>query len=99
MRPWFELLDTLFARNRWYLGDAFSVFDLYLNWIWYRSTGAGFEGVSYPHFARHAADVEANPSVQAMLALESRCEAALAQAGFMFRPQFDAAAAGLANPR
>jgi glutathione S-transferase len=52
MRPNFAFIDRRLAEREWWYGDCWSVMDAYINWVWFRVTGAGFDGSEYPHFAR-----------------------------------------------
>jgi glutathione S-transferase len=85
MRPNFALVDAALAHQPWML-SSWSMIDAYLYWIWFRSTGSGFDASSYPHFAAHAARMEARPSVQRTLEREAEAERQLAQEGASFAP-------------
>jgi glutathione S-transferase len=67
MRPNFAFIDRRLAEREWWYGDCWSVMDAYINWVWFRVTGAGFDGSEYPHFAHHDERIKQRPSVQRAL--------------------------------
>ena len=64
MRPNFALIDRRLSNQAWWYGEHWSVVDAYINWIWFRATGAGFDGSDYQHFARHDERIRERPSVE-----------------------------------
>jgi glutathione S-transferase len=81
----FRLIDERLQQQAWMLGD-WSALDAYVYWVWFRVTGAGFDGTPYPRYADHARRMEQRASVQRYLALEREAEAQLQQEGMLFRP-------------
>jgi glutathione S-transferase len=77
MRPNFAVIDRRLAEREWWHGDRWSVMDAYINWIWFRVTGAGFDGSEYPHFAHHDERIKQRPSVQRALRRNSEAAAQL----------------------
>jgi glutathione S-transferase len=73
------------AEQPWMLGD-WSVLDAYIFWVWFRITGAGFDGSAFPHLADHQRRMLERPSVQAMLAREAAGQAQLEKEGVAFQP-------------
>lgn len=63
------------------LGEAWSVFDAYLYWVWFRITGAGFDPAPFPALAAHAQRIEQRPAVQRALAREEAVQAELDRQG------------------
>ena len=63
-------LERDLARQAWMLGDAWSVLDSYLGWVWFRITGAGFDASLFPAIADHYARLNERPAVQRCLARE-----------------------------
>ena len=74
-------LDSRLATWPWLLGDAWSVLDAYLYWVWFRITGAGFPGEKFPNIAAHAKRMEERPAVSRALAREAQAEADLEAKG------------------
>jgi glutathione S-transferase len=73
-------LERGLAGRPWLLGDAWSVLDSYLGWVWYRITGAGFDGDAFSAIAAHYARLCERPAVQC-LAREAAAQADLAARG------------------
>jgi len=76
MKDNFGILEDLLRSQTWMLGE-WSIIDAYIYWIWFRATGSGFDGASYPGLADHARRMEQRPSVQRMLARDSDAETEL----------------------
>lgn len=70
----------------WWYGERWSLMDAYLNWVWFRITGAGFDQTPFPALADHDRRNAERPSHQKLQALEARLEAALEAEGLRFRP-------------
>jgi len=81
----FSLIEARLAEQPWMLGD-WSALDAYVYWVWFRVTGAGFDGTPFPRFADHARRMEERASVRRYLALEREVEAQLEKEGLLFRP-------------
>lgn len=47
--------------------DAWSIVDVYLLWLWFRSTGSGMDGSRFPRCADLAIRYEARPAVAKVL--------------------------------
>jgi glutathione S-transferase len=62
----FALIDQHLTERSWWFDGGISAVDFYINWIWYRSVGGGFEADRYPAFRQHAERMELRPSVIAM---------------------------------
>ena len=60
--------------------------DSYVRWVWFRVTGAGFDGAPFPVYADHARRMEQRVGVQRYLALEREAEAQIESEGLSFRP-------------
>jgi len=73
------------ASQAWMLGE-WSILDAYVNWVWFRITGAGFEAAAFPRLAEHARRVEARPAVRVALAKEAEIQAELERQGLAFTP-------------
>jgi glutathione S-transferase len=52
MRPNFAIIDRRLAEREWWYGDCWSVMDAYINWVWFRATGAGFRRIGIPALRR-----------------------------------------------
>jgi len=74
-------LDRELGGKPWLLGEAWSVLDSYLGWVWFRITGAGFDGSPFPAIAAHYARLNQRPAVQRCLEREAAAQADLAARG------------------
>jgi glutathione S-transferase len=74
-------LESRLTGTVWLLGDAWSVLDSYLGWIWFRITGVGFDRSAFPAIAAHYARLSDRPAVQRCLAREKAAQADLAARG------------------
>ncbi|MFQ1701494.1 glutathione S-transferase family protein [Loktanella agnita] len=81
MTPLAQLIDTRLGKGKWWYGDAWSVMDAYVYWIWFRITGAGFSGADIPHWAAHAQAMEARPAIQRALSKDASLQATLEAEG------------------
>ena len=70
----------------WWYGERWSLMDAYLNWVWFRITGAGFDQQPFPALADHDRRSAERPSHRKLEALEARLEADLEAEGLRFRP-------------
>ena len=70
----------------WWYGEDWSLMDAYLNWVWFRITGAGFATVPFPALSDHDRRMAARPSVRRALELEAEMDAQLEAEGLRFRP-------------
>jgi glutathione S-transferase len=81
MRPNFAMIEQRLAGAPWWYGETWSVMDAYINWVWFRVTGAGFDAAAYPNFARHDAQIRRRPSVMRALAVNQKVADDLAARG------------------
>ena len=81
MRLHFASIERRLERGRWWYGEQWSILDAYLNWVWFRVTGAGFDAGDFPQFARHDAHSTVRPSVVRALASNREVAASLAAQG------------------
>jgi len=77
--------DTL-RSQQWVAGDAWSIIDAYLHWVWFRITGAGFDPTPFPHISTHYNKTLELPAVRRALDKEAEAEAYLHKKGLM--PKF-----------
>lgn len=85
MRAQLAAADARLQDQDWWFGDRFSLIDAYLHWIWFRITGAGFDGTDFPRLAAHFARMAQRTSVQRALAREAEAEAQLEALGLAVR--------------
>jgi glutathione S-transferase len=85
MRQHIAPAERRLANQPWML-DEWSVLDAYIFWVWFRITGAGFDGGQFPRLADHYARMQERPSVLAALAREARGQAELEKEGLAFTP-------------
>ena len=74
-------LEREIERREWLLGEAWSALDSYLGWVWFRITGAGFDGTPFPALADHYERLNQRPAVQRCLAREAEAQADLVARG------------------
>jgi glutathione S-transferase len=77
----FAIIEERLARSTWWYGEQWSIVDAYINWIWFRVTGAGFETSAYTNFARHNEEMLKRPAVIRMLTRNGEIASALAAKG------------------
>ncbi len=70
----------------WWYGRHWSLMDAYLNWVWFRITGAGFDPAPFPALVDHERRMTDRPAVQRALGLEAALQAQLEAEGLSFRP-------------
>ncbi len=80
------LAERRLGEGAWWYGQDWSLMDAYLNWVWFRITGAGFDPAPFPALSEHDRRMADRPSTRRALALESEMEAQLAAEGLSFRP-------------
>lgn len=77
-------LEHRLAGQPWMLGNAWSMLDAYLGWVWFRISGAGFEQSAFPSLQRHYAASSERPSARAAQAREDAANAELKGRGLFF---------------
>ncbi|WP_321396779.1 glutathione S-transferase family protein [Emcibacter sp.] len=82
----FALIDKRLSNNQWWYGDQWSVLDAYLNWVFFRVSGARYNTERYPNFERHAAQMQNRPAVRQALKKERAAEDHLKERGLLFTP-------------
>ncbi|MEG3179074.1 glutathione S-transferase family protein [Sphingomonas sp. LT1P40] len=65
----------------WWYGERWSIVDAYLNWVWFRITGAGFDAGPFPRLADHDRRITARPSVARTLEIHATAARELADQG------------------
>ncbi|MGZ8311142.1 MAG: glutathione S-transferase family protein [Allosphingosinicella sp.] len=85
MRVQLAPLERRLGEQPWFLGDYFSALDAYVYWVWFRITGAGFDGSSFPNIEAHRRRMEDRTSVQRVIAREAQAEVELEAQGLAFR--------------
>ena len=79
------IIERRLREQPWMLGEAWSILDAYVNWIWYRVTGAGLDVAAFQKLSDHAARIGERPSVRRALSIEAEAEAELAARGLALR--------------
>ena len=82
----FTFVERRLSESEWWYGSDWSIMDAYLNWCWFRVTGAGFDPTPFPRFATHAARIAERPSVQRALRREQADGDTLEAEGLLFVP-------------
>lgn len=70
----------------WWYGEAWSLMDAYIDWVWFRITGAGFDPKPFPALVDHERRMAERPAVRKALALEADLERRLETEGLRFTP-------------
>lgn len=86
MREFFALVEARLGDGDYWYGDAWSVMDAYLHWVFWRVEGAGFAVAEYPAFTAHNDRMLARPAVRAALAIEAEATKQLEAEGLRFTP-------------
>lgn len=86
MQDHFALIEQRLEVGPWWYGDAWSVMDAYLYWIYWRVAGADFDVTPYPRFSDHAERMEQRPAVRRALQREADAQAILEKEGLAFVP-------------
>lgn len=86
MQPNFCVINLRLSQQPWMLGDTWSALDAYIYWVWFRVTGAGFDGSAYPHYADHAIRMEQRDCYKNLIELETKAEKQLKEEGLIFTP-------------
>lgn len=81
LRPNFDWIEQRLAHQPWWYGRDWSIMDAYINWVWFRVTGAGFDASGYPNLARHDGAIKRRPSVMRALAVNQDVSNDLAARG------------------
>ena len=85
MKQAFAPAEQRLETQQWMLGE-WSILDAYVNWVWFRITGAGFDATAFPALADHAERHGQRPGVHAALAREAELQAQLEAEGLAFVP-------------
>jgi glutathione S-transferase len=72
MAGFLKIYEDRLASQPWLLGDQWSIADVYLNWVWFRITGGGFDATPYPNIGAHAERLEQRPSFIRAMAHEAK---------------------------
>ena len=81
MAPMAQVVESRLADGPWWYGEAWSIMDAYIFWVWFRITGGGFDTRTYPRWAAHAARMNTRPAVREALDREHDMQAALEAEG------------------
>lgn len=86
MKEHFALIDRRLGTGPWWYGDAWSIMDAYIYWVYWRVTGADFDASAYPSFVDHARRMEARPAVRRAVQREADAQAILESEGLVWTP-------------
>ena len=81
-----EQVERRLARQPWMLGERWSMVDAYIQWIWWRITGAGFPTNFFPYLAESVRQTEDRPAFKRARAREIAAEKELEAQGAAFVP-------------
>lgn len=79
-------IEEALNQKDWLAGAHWSILDVYLHWVWFRITGAGFDPKDFPNISTHYAKTLDTPAVQRAIAREAEAEAYLQENGLI--PKF-----------
>lgn len=79
-------VESRLAAQDWMMPEGWSIIDAYVAWIWFRITGAGFEGGAFPAIAAHYRKAQERPSAKRALEHEARAQEELKARGLHFSP-------------
>lgn len=85
MRLNFAVVEQRLETRAWWYGNRWSVLDAYINWIWFRVAGTGFDVSKYPRLIAHNEAMFERPSVQRMLKTNADAAENLASLGLAIR--------------
>ena len=77
----FERIEAKLANGPWWYGDRWSIIDAYINWIWFRVVGCGFDASPYPLLRDHDRRLAERPSVRRTLDIHANASRTLADQG------------------
>lgn len=83
--PGLAWVDARLREAPWWYGERWSVMDAYLNWVWFRVTGAGLDPAPYPGLARHDAAMLERSAVRRALARSREAAEGLEAQGLAVR--------------
>lgn len=86
MDEFFGLIESRLANRDWWYGSDWAIIDGYLNWVFFRVAGAGYDTSRFPAFERHARACADRPSIQRALRIEREQELILDGRGLLFVP-------------
>lgn len=81
MKTYLGIVERRLQERPWWYGDAWSVIDGYIFWVWFRIIEAGFDPNPFPKIADHADRMGKRASVCKALAVEEEMSAQLAAEG------------------
>ena len=79
-------LEARLDGQDWVMPEGWSIIDAYVAWIWFRITGAGFDGREFPALSAHYERSSSRASAQAALEHEERAQEDLKARGLQFKP-------------
>jgi glutathione S-transferase len=80
------LAERRLNKGGWWYGADWSLMDAYINWVWFRITGAGFGPKPFPALVDHDRRMADRPAVRKALAREGELERRLEAEGLRFTP-------------
>jgi glutathione S-transferase len=81
MHPMAAVVEAALEGKTWWYGEAWSILDAYIYWVFFRVTGGGFPIDAYPNWAAHAHRMDARPAVRRALTKEHDMQATLEAEG------------------
>ena len=86
MREHFALIENRLGHGPWWYGEAWSVMDAYLGWVFGRVEDCEFPVADYPRFVEHNRRSTQRPSFRRAMEIEDEANAVLAAEGLVFTP-------------
>jgi len=87
MRARLAVVEPVLARQAWWMGERFSIADVYLHWVT-AMVGPRVGLSAFPAISTHMDKVEQHTATRRVLELDAKCRAELEAAGTVYRPLF-----------
>ncbi|MEM8980162.1 MAG: glutathione S-transferase family protein [Pseudomonadota bacterium] len=71
MIPVMAMINARLADRPWWYGEAWSIVDAYLFWVWWRLRSVNFAPEAFPNIVDHAERIQKRPSVARAMAREA----------------------------
>jgi glutathione S-transferase len=84
-----DLVEPVLAAQPWWLGDTFSIADVYLAWVTGRMRGLGLDFSRLAAVSAHIDKVHGQPAVKAVMAREAEYVAEFKAEGMAYSPMYE----------
>jgi len=80
------VVEPVLARQPWWMGERFSIADVYLQWVTEMMRTRGLDFSAFPAIVAHIENVKQQPAMRRALDLEAKYRADLEAAGIVYYP-------------